>query len=64
MAGRPKKKDYTWLSVHMSERMKDAVLRVAQDEDRAVSSMARLLIKEALRARGVEWEDDPIDRGE
>lgn len=64
MSPRPKKKDYTWLSVHMSEGMKEAVLRVAGEEDRAVSSMARLLIKEALRARGVQWEDDAADRAE
>ncbi len=49
---RPKLADYAWLSVHMPKALLALVREVADAEDRAVSSMARRLMEEALMARG------------
>jgi len=49
---RPKLADYAWLSVHMPKALLALVREVAESEDRAVSSMARRLMEEALVARG------------
>ena len=49
---RPKLADYAWLSVHMPKALLALVREVAESEDRAVSSMARRLMEEALIARG------------
>ncbi len=49
---RPKLADYAWLSVHMPKALLALVREVAEAEDRAVSSMARRLMEEALTARG------------
>jgi hypothetical protein len=49
---RPKLADYAWLSVHMPKALLALVREVADAEDRAVSSMARRLMEEALIARG------------
>ncbi len=49
---RPKLADYAWLSVHMPKALLALVRDIAEVEDRAVSSMARRLIEEALIARG------------
>ena len=59
MSPRPKMHDYTWLSIHISGGMKEALTRVAAEDERPVSTMARLLIKEALQARGLKWDERP-----
>lgn len=58
MAAREKREGYTWLSVHMSEGMKEIISRLSRREDRSVSGMARRLMAEALRARGEDWQED------
>ena len=58
MAPRARRGGYTWLSVHMSQQMKEAIARLAKREDRSVSGMARRLIVEGLRARGITWGEE------
>ena len=58
MPPREKRQGYTWLSVHISHQMKEAITQLATREDRSVSGMARRLMAEGLRARGVEWSDE------
>jgi hypothetical protein len=41
--------------------MKEAITQLATREDRSVSGMARRLMAEGLRARGVEWSDKSED---
>ena len=61
MPPQEKRAGYTWLSVHMSREMKEAIIQLARREDRSVSGMARRLMAEGLRARGVEWGDESED---
>jgi hypothetical protein len=42
----------------MSQQMKEAIARLAKREDRSVSGMARRLIVEGLRARGITWGEE------
>jgi hypothetical protein len=58
MPPREKRAGYTWLSVHISQQMKEAITGLAKREDRSISGMARRLMAEGLRARGVEWSDE------
>jgi predicted transcriptional regulator len=64
MPAREKRAGYTWLSVHMSDEMKEAISRLARHEDRSISAMARRLMAEALRARGVRWSEEGESEGD
>ena len=64
MPPREKRGGYTWLSVHISDQMKEAISRLARREDRSISAMARRLIAEGLRARGITWGDDGESEGD
>ncbi len=51
---RRKLDDYTWLSIHVPREMLDLMRDVAATEERAISTLGRRLIEEALLARGFE----------
>ncbi len=51
---RRKLDDYAWLSIHVPRDMLDLLRDVAATEERAISTLGRRLIEEALAARGLD----------
>jgi len=49
---RKQTEEQTWISVRLSVRLHEDLLRTARKDDRTASAMARRLLEEALRARG------------
>lgn len=47
------RKTYPTISVSCEQDLRDAVEKLANEEDRPIGAMARILIKEALRSRGL-----------
>jgi len=46
--------DYSWLSMHIPQSLQAVVRQLADAEDRTMSSMARHLIEDGLRYRGLD----------
>ncbi len=51
---RKKMQDYSWLSMHIPQSLQAVVRQLAAAEDRTMSSMARHLMEDSLRYRGIE----------
>ena len=45
-----------WLAALVPDALHNAIERLAHEERRSISNMARVLFEEALRARGIDWE--------
>lgn len=55
---KPKRPDYAWIHAHVSKAIHEAVARVARDEDRSISGTVARLLKEALRTRGIDVDEE------
>lgn len=53
-----KREGYSWLHIHVSKPLHDAVAKMADDQDRSMSGMAARLLKEAMLAHGVDVESE------
>jgi len=51
---RKKMQDYSWLSMHIPQSLQAVVRQLADAEDRTMSSMARHLMEDGLRYRGLD----------